>query len=94
MEGGTDNSYGIEVAKLAGLPAKVIEASKKTLKSMEYGSKIDLEKQLQEDEEEEQFDFSAIARKNAIQTIKNLDLDNMTPREAFAQLEELKKMLD
>lgn len=94
VEGGTDNSYGIEVAKLAGLPAKVIEASKKTLKSMEFGSKIDLEKQLQEDEEEEQFDFSAIARKNAIQTIKNLDLDNMTPREAFAQLEELKKMLD
>ncbi len=93
IEGGTDNSYGIEVAKLAGLPAKVIEASKKTLKSMERGSKIDLEKQLLEDEAEEEFDFAAIARKNAIQTIKNLDLDNMTPREAFAQLEELKQML-
>ena len=94
VEGGTDNSYGIEVAKLAGLPSKIIEASKKTLKGMEMGSKIDLEKQLKEDEEEEAFDFSAIARKNAIQIIKNLDLDNMTPREAFAQLEELKKMLD
>ena len=93
VEGGTDNSYGIEVAKLAGLPSKVIEASKKALKSMEYGSKIDLEKQLQEDEAEEELDFAAIARKNAIQTIKNLDLDNMTPREAFAQLEELKQML-
>ncbi|MBQ8612789.1 MAG: DNA mismatch repair protein MutS [Ruminiclostridium sp.] len=94
VEGGTDNSYGIEVAKLAGLPAKVIEASKKTLRGMERGSKIELEAQLREDEEEEQFDFGAIARKNAIQTIKNLDLDNMTPREAFAQLEELKRMLD
>ncbi len=93
VEGGTDNSYGIEVAKLAGLPPKVIEASKKALKSMEFGSKIDLEKQLQEDEAEEEFDFAAIARKNAIQIIKNLDLDNMTPREAFAQLEELKQML-
>ncbi len=94
VEGGTDNSYGIEVAKLAGLPSKVIEASKKALRTMEHSSKIDLEKQLQEDEEEEQFDFSAIARKNVIQTIKNLDMDNMTPREAFAQLEELKQMLD
>jgi len=94
VEGGTDNSYGIEVAKLAGLPSKVIEASKKALKTMELGSKIDLEKELKETEEEEEFDFSAIARKNAIQIIKNLDLDNMTPRDAFAQLEELKKMLD
>ncbi len=94
VEGGTDNSYGIEVAKLAGLPNKVIEASKKTLKSMEKGSKIDLEKQLQEEEEEDLFDFSAIARKDVIQIIKNLDMDGMTPREAFAQLEELKKMLD
>ncbi len=94
VEGGTDNSYGIEVAKLAGLPQKVIEASKKALRTMEKGSKIDLEKQLEDDEQEEQFDFSAIARKNAIQIIKNLDLDNMTPREAFAQLEELKQMLN
>ncbi len=94
VEGGTDNSYGIEVAKLAGLPPKVIEASKQTLKGMEYGSKIDLEKQLREEEEsEEQVDFSAISRNTAIQTIRNLDLDNMTPREAFAQLEELKKMV-
>lgn len=94
VEGGTDNSYGIEVAKLAGLPPKVIEASKQTLKSMEFGSKIDLEKQLREEEEnEEQVDFSAISRNTAIQTIRNLDLDNMTPREAFAQLEELKKMV-
>jgi len=94
VEGGTDNSYGIEVAKLAGLPTKVIEASKQTLKSMEFGSKIDLEKQLREEEEsEEQFDFSAISRNTAIQTIRNLDLDNMTPREAFTQLEELKKLV-
>lgn len=94
VEGGTDNSYGIEVAKLAGLPPKVIEASKQTLKSMEFGSKIDLEKQLREEEEsEEQVDFSAISRNTAIQTIRNLDLDNMTPREAFAQLEELKKLV-
>ncbi len=93
IEGGTDNSYGIEVAKLAGLPNKVIEASKQTLKSMEIGSKIDLENQLRTEEKEREVDFSAIARNNAIQTLRNLDLDNMTPREAFAQLEELKKMV-
>ncbi len=93
IEGGTDNSYGIEVAKLAGLPSKVIEASKQALKNMELGSKIDLENQLRTEENEREVDFSAIARNNAIQTLRNLDLDNMTPREAFAQLEELKKMV-
>ena len=47
-----------------------------------------------EEEQEQQFDFSAIARKNVIQAIKNLDMDNITPREAYAQLEEFKKMLE
>lgn len=93
-EGGTDNSYGIEVAKLAGLPNKVIEAAKIALSEIEKGSKIDLEKRLNEEEQEEEYDFSAIARKNVIQAIKNLDMDNITPREAYAQLEEFKRMLE
>lgn len=94
VEGGTDNSYGIEVAKLAGLPNKVIEASKQALKNMEHSSKIDLEKTLREEEEsKDQVDFSSIAKNSVIQTIRNLDLDDLTPREAYSQLEELKKML-
>lgn len=93
IEGGTDNSYGIAVAKLAGLPNKVIEAAKEALKSMELESKIDLEKQLRAEEKTREVDFTAISRNNAIQTLRNLDLDNMTPREAFSQLEELKKMV-
>lgn len=92
-EGGTDNSYGIEVAKLAGLPNKVIEAAKTALSEIERGSKIELEKRLSEEEEQEEFDFSAIARKNVILSIKNLDMDNMTPREAYSALEEFKNML-
>lgn len=93
-EGGTDNSYGIEVAKLAGLPPKVIEAAKTALSEIEKGSKIDLEKRLNDEEEQEEYDFSAIARRNVISAIKNLDMDNITPREAYAQLEEFRKMLE
>lgn len=94
MEGGTDNSYGIEVAKLAGLPPKVIEEAKLALKSMERGSKIDLEKKLREEEEaRDQVDFSSISKNSVIQAIRALDLDDLTPREAYAKLEELKKML-
>lgn len=94
VEGGTDNSYGIEVAKLAGLPPKVIDAAKTALKDIELGSKIDLEKRLNEEEEQkQQFDFSSIAKNDVIQAIKNLDLDDMTPRDAYARLAEFKDML-
>ncbi len=94
VEGGTDNSYGIEVAKLAGLPNKVIEAAKTALADIELGSKIDLEKRLNEEEEQkEQYDFSSINKNNVIQAIKNLDLDDMSPRDAYARLAEFKEML-
>lgn len=94
VEGGTDNSYGIEVAKLAGLPPKVIEAAKTALKDIELGSKIDLEKRLNDEEESrDQYDFSAIAKNDVIQAIKNLDLDDMSPRDAYQRLSEFKEML-
>ncbi len=95
VEGGTDDSYGIEVAKLAGLPNKVINAAKKALSTMEYSSKIDLEARLRdEDEKNAQVEFSSINQQEAISRIKNLDLDGISPRDAYAVLEELKKILD
>lgn len=95
VEGGTDDSYGIEVAKLAGLPPKVINAAKQALSTMEYSSKIDLEAELREEQDEKaQVEFTAIAQQNAIQRIKNLDLDEMSPRDAYQTLDELKKMLN
>ena len=94
VEGGTDDSYGIEVAKLAGLPKKVIEAAKTALDHMERSSKIDLESRLkQEHEDKTQLDFSEINKNNVIQTLKNLDLDDLTPREAWQTLEEMKKLV-
>ena len=94
VEGGTDDSYGIEVAKLAGLPKKVIDSAKAALASMEKSSKIDLEKQLkQEAENKDQIDFDEINKNNIIQKIKNLDLDDITPKDAWRILEELKELV-
>jgi DNA mismatch repair protein MutS len=95
VKGGTDRSYGIEVAKLAGVPANVISSAKKALTQMEIGSKIELEEQLQiEENSDGQIDFSLIARDNAINRIRSLDLDIMTPMEALRELSELKKALE
>ena len=43
VEGGADQSYGIEVAKLAGLPTEVINRAKEILNSLEGNSKISIE---------------------------------------------------
>ena len=94
IEGGTDDSYGIEVAKLAGLPKKVIDSAKEALASMERESKIDLEARLkQESEDKEQLDFTEINKNNIIQRIKNLDMDDLTPKEAWSILEDMKKLV-
>ncbi len=94
VEGGTDDSYGIEVAKLAGIPKKVIEAAKLALEGMEAENKIDLENRLKKERQEEiQIDFSEINKNKVIQRLKNLDMDDLTPREAWQVLEELKALV-
>ncbi|MCL1823303.1 MAG: DNA mismatch repair protein MutS [Oscillospiraceae bacterium] len=93
VEGGVDDSYGIEVAKLAGIPEKVINSAKGSLKLMELGSKIELEAELREREEEAQIDFSSLARESVINKLKMLDVNALTPLEALQTLSELKKEL-
>ncbi|MDR0197934.1 MAG: DNA mismatch repair protein MutS [Oscillospiraceae bacterium] len=94
VQGGTDQSYGIEVAKLAGLPESVISHARKVLKQMELNSKIELSERLREEEASVgQADFSLIAHENALNRIKALDLNAMTPLDALRELAELKKGL-
>lgn len=93
VEGGTDNSYGIEVAKLAGVPQKVLMRARQILSDMEAAPKAQRELKLRAEEEGGQIDFEATARQNVINEIKRLELDDMSPREAYAKLEELKNML-
>lgn len=94
VEGGTDDSYGIEVAKLAGLPRKVIESAKTALAGMEKESKIDLENHLkQEADNKEQIDFTEINKNNVIQRLKNLDMNDLTPKDAWRILEEMKELV-
>ncbi|MDR2531940.1 MAG: DNA mismatch repair protein MutS [Oscillospiraceae bacterium] len=93
VEGGVDDSYGIEVAKLAGVPEKVINSAKDSLKVMELNSKIELEAELRERESEAQIDFTSLARESVINRLKTLDTNALTPLEALQILSELKKEL-
>ncbi len=92
VEGGTDDSYGIEVAKLAGLPQKVINTAKQELKGLEAMGKIKLAETL-EKTAENQVSFTAINEQNAIARLRAADINSMSPMDALMFVKELKDTL-
>ena len=92
VEGGTDDSYGIEVAKLAGLPQKVINSAKQELKGLEVIGKMKLTETL-ESTAENQFSFTAINEQNAIARLRAADINSMSPMDALLFVKELKDTL-
>ena len=93
VPGGTDDSYGIEVAKLAGLPNKVIERAKEELKDLEVSGKVRLAEAI-ERSRDEQFSFTAVNEQNAIARLRAADINTMSPMDALMFVKELKDSLD
>ncbi len=91
IRGGTDKSYGIHVAKLAGLPAKAIKRAQEMLSALET-------KQTQRKKLDEQLSlFGAPVKKAPIESealtqLKQIDVDRLTPIEALTRLSELKRL--
>ncbi len=92
VEGGTDDSYGIEVAKLAGLPAKVISRAKEELREMEITGKVKLAEAI-EKSADAQFSFAAVNEQNVIARLRAADVNGMTPIDALMFVKELKDTL-
>ncbi len=92
VEGGTDDSYGIEVAKLAGLPQKVISRAKEELKELEVMGKTKLAETL-ENTADSQFSFAAINEQNAIARLRSADINSMSPMDALLFVKDLKDTL-
>lgn len=92
VEGGTDDSYGIEVAKLAGLPQKVINRAKEELKELEVSGKVRLAEVL-EKSADSQFSFTAVNEQNAIAKLRAADINSMSPMDALLFVRDLKESL-
>jgi len=94
VRGGTDDSYGIEVAKLAGIPYEVVKRAREILSSIEAGSPAPA-KAVQASAEPFDLFSGIVASKDseAADKIRNADINTMTPIEAMNMLFELKKML-
>ena len=92
IPGGTDDSYGIQVAKLAGIPNKVIDRAKEVLKDLEVSGKIRLAEALEKNKTD-QMSFAAVEEQNAIARIRSVDLNSMSPMDALMFVKELKDSL-
>ncbi len=97
VRGGTDDSYGIEVAKLAGVPKEVVRRAREILEEIESGAKGQAPKKPSA-QKEEVFDLFTELKderdSEVIEKIKSTDLNTITPIEAMTLLFNLKKMLD
>ncbi|MDF2653553.1 MAG: mutS [Bacillota bacterium] len=103
IEGSASRSYGIHVAKLAGVPQQLLLTAEEKLSELEQsGASIDLDKYLAGAAEElpeskantEQISFFSFAPNPVVERLKTLDLMTITPSQAFGILEELKKAAD
>ena len=97
IPGSTDDSYGIYVAKLAGIPKSVINRSKKILTQLEL--KGDLKNNLRnKPSDETQLNLFAnntdpVAKELKV-AIEDIDINNLTPVEALNRINKLKEILN
>ena len=96
VRGSTDDSYGIEVAKLAGLPNEVIKRAKEVLASVESTAralKTTQETETKQESEQDNISFDDCMREQVIEELKQIDLNTLSPYEAMTLLFNLQKRL-
>jgi DNA mismatch repair protein MutS len=95
VPGGTDKSYGIYVAKLAGVPDTVVERAKAILASLEAHSVNSEERPtfvpVKNKRAEAQLGLFVPQYEKIIDDLKALDIDALTPLQALLKLKELKE---
>ena len=96
VRGSTDDSYGIEVAKLAGLPNEVIKRAKEVLASVEATARA-LQSTPPEEaiptEQGDNISFEDCIREQVVDELKKIDLNTLSPYEAMSFLFDLQKRL-
>ena len=95
VRGGTDDSYGIEVAKLAGVPNEVVKRAREILKEIESGSHIAVGHNVTKKEDDVDLfaGFTSSVNDDVADKLRSVDINTMTPIEAMNLLFELKMML-
>jgi DNA mismatch repair protein MutS len=93
VKGPADGSFGVEVAKLAGVPKAVVENAKKILASLEAQVPVKMTKEVkvEDNDDELQLSFTSSGNDSIIEKLKSIDVNTLTPIEAIQTLYELHK---
>lgn len=96
VKGGSAHSFGIHVAKMAGMPQLVIQKAQKLLKKLEKDHSSDVLNGIKASKDEMQlsiFNLDDPLLEELKDEILNLDINTLTPVEALMKLNEIKRML-
>jgi len=97
VPGGSEHSFGIHVAKMAGMPRKVLDRANQILKQLEQshsGAEISKkEKKKQDDFQLSFFQLNDPVLEQIKEDILNIDINTLTPVEALMKLNEIKKII-
>jgi len=98
VSGGSNHSFGIHVAKLAGMPNMVIHRANKILEKLEKNNKnTEVKDALKQTQHEEMqlsfFQLDDPLLENIKEEILATNIDTLTPIEALMKLNEIKRML-
>jgi DNA mismatch repair protein MutS len=90
--GGTDRSYGIHVAQLAGLPAGVVRRAREVLKTLEGEHRVAPGPGPAEEDPGQLALFGGVSLPHPVMDeLRSMDLDRLTPLEALNRLADLKR---
>lgn len=100
VRGGSEHSFGIHVAKMAGMPQSIVKRANEILKQLESDNrKQGISKNMADiTEQKEGFQLSFFQLDDPVLSqvrdeIKNLDVNNLTPMEALNKLNEIQKIV-
>ena len=93
LEGGTDESYGIHVAKLAGVPKNVVTKANKILRSLEKGGVKIKEESESKKQVEGQFDLFNLKLADISHELDKINVNELTPIDALNTLVKLKELI-
>ena len=92
VKGGSNHSFGIHVAKMAGMPKLVLDSAKNKLKVMERTKPNELKGEKNDDNFQLSFfDVEDPKMQEIRKIIETLDIDNLSPVEALIKLNQIKK---
>lgn len=96
VKGGSEHSFGIHVAKMAGMPQTVIQKAQKILKKLEKDHSGEALNGIKDEKDEMQLSFFNLddpLLEDIKEEINSLDINTLTPVEALMKLNELKKLI-